>query len=115
MNRDVWISAGVNYEEGIRRFLGNSALYEKFVLRFPGDPTYAALDAAMAQKDTAEAFRQAHTLKGAAGNLSFVQLYQDVQPLVEALRAQDQAAADTLYPAVQADYIRLVDVLRAEG
>ena len=58
----------------------------KFMLRFPADPSYEGLIAAIDSKQFEDAFRFAHTIKGVAQNLGFHKLYLSVNELTEALR-----------------------------
>lgn len=117
MNTKILCEAGVNYEEGLRRFVGKAPLYEKYLGRFPQDPTFSELTAAMQEENYELAFRSAHTLKGIAGNLSFDAFMGEVEHLVEALRNQkDIPAAKQLFPPLAEKYQALVAAIRgAEG
>jgi len=113
MDLEKLAAADINCEEGIGRFIGNRELYEKFVAKFPEDPTFAAMESAMESGDVQEAFRQAHTLKGVTGNLSFIGLYESVKPLVEALRSGDLELARRLNAPVQEAYRRVIAAIQA--
>ena len=63
--KELYDQIGGNYQETISR-LPSEPMVKKFVLKYPADPTYAQLQAAIAQKDWETAFRAAHTLKGVA-------------------------------------------------
>lgn len=105
MNRESCIAAGIDYDSGLAHFAGKADLYEKFLLKFPADTTFADLEKAMADEDTKAAFIAAHTLKGVTGNLSLNGLYKDILPLVEALRGDgNMELAKTLYPPVKEEY-----------
>ena len=64
---------GIDYDGAMERFGGNAALYERLALKFLDDAHFAALEQALADGDVDTAVREAHTLKGVAGNLSFRQ------------------------------------------
>lgn len=66
---------GIDYAEAMERFGGNEALFVRLASKYANDPHFDRLEAAMASGDTAAAEREAHSLKGVAGNLSFVRLY----------------------------------------
>ena len=105
MNQQDCLQAGIDYEDGVARFVGNAAIYEKFLKSFPADKTFSELDAAMAVGDAKAAFQAGHTLKGLTGNLSLQALYRKLVPFVDALRGEgDMARAAEMYPAIQADY-----------
>lgn len=113
MDRASLIKAGVDYDDGLARFLGKASLYEKFILQFPEDSTFPALKQALEQGDAQEAFLRVHTLKGVAGNLSFRSFLTVLTPLVEALRANDLKEANLLYPGVEAAYNALCQAIQS--
>lgn len=84
---------GGSYAQICRR-LSSPQLVEKFVRKFPKDPSFVQLTAAMSAGDRDAAFRAAHTLKGVAANLSFSCLYASTAELTELLRAP----TDTIPP-----------------
>ena len=55
----------------LERFSGNTALLERFILKFPQDKTFESLCTAVEVLDYDNMERTAHTLKGIAANLSF--------------------------------------------
>lgn len=100
----------LDYADGLKRFSNVAMLYQKHLKKFPADQTCNQLVEAMNQGDFEEAFRQAHTLKGIAGNLSLAGLYQICIPFVEALRGgADIEKAKELLPELEVAYHRAVD------
>lgn len=65
---------GIDYAEAMERFCGNESLFARIAVKYLDDPHVDALEAAMASGDAAAAEREAHSLKGVAGNLSFAPL-----------------------------------------
>ena len=65
--QEFYARIGGNYETTIRR-LPSEALVRKFVLKYPGDPSFNQLKDALAAQDWETAFRASHTLKGVAQN-----------------------------------------------
>ena len=105
---------GGDYKATISR-LPSEALIKKFVLKYPGDPSFNQLKDALAAQDWELAFRASHTLKGVAANLSFTKLRASASALTELLRAP----ADTIPPeaastmeAVTRDYEATVAAIR---
>lgn len=72
---ECYQAMGADYEEVFGR-LRNERLITKFVLKFPGDPSFSQLQSTLEEKNVEEAFRAAHTLKGVAQNLGFTPLYE---------------------------------------
>ena len=102
---ECYQAMGADYEEVFGR-LRNEKLIAKFVLKFPDDPSFSQLKNSLAEKNTKEAFRAAHTLKGVAQNLGFTpdvykrQLYTGVwistfSPGVVSLRTVLEIAGTT--------------------
>jgi len=105
MEQKDYLEAGIDYNEGVARFVGNAAMYEKFLRTFPTDRTFAELADAMERKDTNAAFQAAHTLKGLTGNLSLNTLYKDLVVFTDALRGEgNMPLAESLYPGLMAEY-----------
>lgn len=81
------------------RFMGNEAMYKKFLYQLPEKNMLGELDEKLAASDAQEAFKVAHTLKGLAGNLSLNHLMEVIGDVVEPLRGGDfpsKEALDTL-------------------
>ena len=53
--------AGIDYDEGLKRFANREDLYEKYLGKFPDDPAMSQLEAFLAEKNYAEAFKCAHS------------------------------------------------------
>lgn len=71
--------------------LRSERLITKFVLKFPGDPSFSQLQSTLEEKNVEEAFRAAHTLKGVAQNLGFTPLYEATATLTEVLPRRQPA------------------------
>ena len=76
---------GGDYKATISR-LPSEALIKKFVLKYPGDPSFNQLKDALAARDWELAFRASHTLKGVAQNLGMDRLYKAAATLCDAVR-----------------------------
>ncbi|WP_302779980.1 Hpt domain-containing protein [Intestinimonas butyriciproducens] len=107
-------AAGVDVHGALERFMGNEALLERMLQRFTGDANYAQLLAAD-KRDTEEALRAAHTLKGMTGNLSMTALCPLFTRQVELLRAGDPDGAYAMLPEITLAYERIVGAIGAIG
>ena len=79
---------GANTEEGLARCFNNETFYLRLVNMGLNDSNLDRLKAALAARDTVQAFEAAHALKGSLGNLSLTPLYETVSALTERLRGQ---------------------------
>lgn len=92
--QEFYAQIGGNYADTVRR-LCNESLVLRFVKKYPANPSFDELCAAVDQADWETAFRAVHTLKGVAQNLGFDRLYAVSVPLTEAMRggAADRSCA----------------------
>ena len=104
MNRYKLFKAGVNTEQGIQRLDGDKELYESLLTRFCSSSYYSQLCRALHEEKAKEAFENAHSMKGVAGNLSCVRLYEALIPLVEELRKGSLVHAGELFEPVKEAY-----------
>ena len=92
---------GGDYKATISR-LPSEALIKKFVLKYPGDPSFNQLKDALAAQDWELAFRASHTLKGVAQNLGMDRLYKTAATLCDAVRGPKPLEDASLWPPVVA-------------
>ncbi len=67
----------------------------------------------MEMHDFDEAYRQAHSLKGVAGNLSFTKLYNIAAEIASNLREGEYVAAESYLPDAEAAHERIVEALES--
>lgn len=104
---ECYQAMGADYEEVFWR-LRNEKLIAKFVLKFPDDPSFSQLKNSLAEKNTKEAFRAAHTLKGVAQNLGFTPLYETAAAITEVLRTGNLPDGESMMNAVTKEYERTI-------
>ncbi len=108
--RECYEKMGANYENVLGR-LGSEKMVNMFAKKFLKDGSYENLKKAIADKDAAEAFRAAHTLKGVCLNLGFDNLFTVSSDLTEKLRGGEFAGADELFAKVVEQYGITIDAL----
>lgn len=74
-----------DYEEA-KKHLMNDRLIGKFVVKFPGDPSYQQLMEAWENQDSDAIFKAAHAMKGVCANLALSRLFVLVEQVTEAYR-----------------------------
>lgn len=109
--KEKLLSAGIEPESAVERFMGNEALFIKFLLRFENDENYFKLCEAMKENDCQNAFVAAHTLKGVCGNLSIKKMEALLRDQVEFLRRGDFEKARELMDHLQGEYEKVKEVL----
>lgn len=83
--QEFYARVGGDYNATLSR-LPSEALVKKFIMKYPGDPSFAQLKDALAAQDWELAFRASHTLKGVAQNLGMDRLYKAAAALCDAVR-----------------------------
>lgn len=106
------IAAIADYDAGVSRFMGNEAMYRRFLLKFIKDESYGKLVAAMDAGDAKGAFDAAHTLKGTSATLELNAIARTVDPVVESLRVGDLASAGRSMPELGLAYEEAIGVLK---
>lgn len=105
---DFFTALNIDEAMVLARFGGSSALYEKFLRRFPADPSWASLEEAAAAGDMATVEIAAHTLKGVASNFGFDILSQLCAQLVSAVRTGNADAVPALFEQAKAEYTAIL-------
>jgi HPt (histidine-containing phosphotransfer) domain-containing protein len=104
MNTEILKQGGIDYEEGLGRFMNNHMLYEKFLLKFPADENYEKAVKAMADKDYKALLAYTHALKGVSGNLSIMPLFASCTEIVAAIRAEEFDKCEQIFEKINANY-----------
>ena len=79
---EVYDILGGNFREVSAR-LGGERMADRFLRKFPEDPSYRNLTDARTAGDVDGAFLAAHTLKGIASTLGLTELYSAASELAE--------------------------------
>lgn len=103
-DKQTLTAAGIDVDGALERFMGSEALLVRFLGKFPDDPNFPALEAAITAGDCEAAFTAAHTLKGVCGNLSMTALFDTVSRQTELLRSGDLAAAAGMMDSLRSQY-----------
>ena len=100
-------SYGIDFDDAMDRFGGNIDLYKRLALRYLEDSHFDGCVASMTAGDYDEAYREAHSLKGVAGNLSFTQLYDVSSMMCKNLREGEPVAASRLLEDLESAHRRI--------
>ncbi len=82
------VENGADVENTIKRFMGNEAMYEKFLKKFLDNSNYSGLEENIEAGNYEEAFKCAHTLKGVSANLGLDPIYKASSDLTEEFRGK---------------------------
>lgn len=108
---------GADVDITLKRFMGNEAIYMKFILKFLDDKNYDMIMDSLAKKDYAGAFAGAHSLKGVSGNLGLTPVYEASSSITELLRDKQDEEVDTTKlnearEQLEESYCRLQKIIR---
>lgn len=109
--KECYSAAGGDYAEIIKRFYKES-LVSKFALRFLNDTTFDTLISDLGKGDIEASFRDAHTLKGVAMNLSFTELYNVSAELTDMLRPLKPVDTTDVVARLTASYNKVVGAIK---
>jgi HPt (histidine-containing phosphotransfer) domain-containing protein len=111
--KQALINLKTDYEGALERFVGNDALYQKFLIKFLDDKNFSGLKMSIQQNDISAAFQYAHTLKGVVGNLGLNLLYTTTHPIVELLRQNQIEGTKELMIILERDYEKICNTIRS--
>ncbi len=94
----------VDTTTALRRFVGSTDLYGKYLCAFPQDENFAHIAPALESDDFEAALTAVHTLKGVSGNLGMDRLFAACSETVALLRAQQYEQAKQSYAVLKAAY-----------
>lgn len=73
---------GVHTQEALERFMGNEALFLSFVCKLPEKLDFARIRKGLEEEDEEAFYLHVHNLKGMAGNLSMIPIYDCAQAIL---------------------------------
>ena len=105
--REMFEAYGADYHSTMARFMGNEAMYMKFLDMLFKDDNLEKLGEALEKQDYEEAFSAAHTLKGVVGNMGLTPLFNAVCAIVESLRKREVPEDyNVLYQIIQTGFLQ---------
>lgn len=103
---------GCNMKEAIDRFMGNQAILEKMMRKFPDSLKPLEVLAFIDEGNTEQATANAHTIKGITANLSLTPLYTAYTQIVALLRSGDATKARDILLQTQPIQQNIIDIIQ---
>ncbi len=103
---------GANIGDAMRRFMDNTALYERMLKTLPEVAQRFPVKPYFDSEDYETAINNAHTLKGVVGNLSLDTLYIGYSGIVSLLRDGKIAEARATMEKTLEDERRIIECIR---
>ena len=104
--------SGVDFDQTVKRFMGNTDLYAKFLAKFLDDDTFGKIAPAFEKDDFDEALATSLTLKGVSGNLGMTRLYKACSNTVALIRAGEKEKAKQSFAELQSAYDEIRSVIK---
>ena len=89
MDKEKLKAYGIDYENAVKRFAGNEALYERFLKKLTEDDHLAIGEQAMKEERYEDVLEAVHALKGVAGTLGMTELFQAASEVVASIRKNE--------------------------
>lgn len=107
---------GANVDTTLERFMGNEALYMKFIMKFLDDKNFGDIMEKLEKSDYEGAFNGAHALKGVTANLGLDPINDAATQMTELLRNKqaqevDVEKLDETRKQLEEAYIRFQKIL----
>lgn len=110
ISRREALKRNISYGTGTLNHGNDSIVYDRALRAFPKDETFSQLKNAIEAGDATAAAPLAHTFQHLSATLALSQLYVEMQPIAEALEAEELPAPQD-FEAVEASYRDIVDFL----
>ncbi len=101
--KQFYLESKGNYNDALARMM-NDALIVRMISKFMNDNAVLKMVSLYESKDYRTLFSTAHTLKGVAGNLSLMPLFEIASTITEATRNEDGANLDKEIKELQETY-----------
>lgn len=111
MNTELLAKANIDYANGTKRFAGNVTLYEKYLKKFKEDKHFESAKEALKTGDYSLVLEDTHAIKGVAGTLGLLDIYQCSSDIVAAIRTENSRAVPALFEKLTEAYERALEVL----
>lgn len=85
---------GADVDMTLKRFMGNEAIYMKFIMKFLDDKSFDSIKDNLEKNDYEEVFKGAHTLKGVTANLGLDPINTVASQMCELLRGKQNQDGD---------------------
>lgn len=95
---------GCKIDTALNRLVNDEELFLDCIRIFAQEDGFEKLETHITNQEYSEAFATAHTLKGVAGNLSLMPLYDSISAVVEALRNKDYQGLENMYSKVMGHF-----------
>jgi len=116
MNSEILRCAGVDFDKGVARFLGDRCLYESILTTFLKDTTFAQGKAALEGENYQYLHTAVHTIKGVAGNMDMAALFLTAAVLCEYLRKHEppeKTVVTDLFCVMETAYLAVISAIIA--
>lgn len=104
--------AGVNLDKALNRFMGNEAMYDKFLFSFTQEKSFGKLEESLNNKDIKESFILAHTMKGIVANLEIQSLLDRLSPMTEQLRNENMEGIAEQWELLKSKYNEVCNLIK---
>ncbi len=115
MNADLLhalLKCETDIDGAMQRLSGNETLYVSCLKTFLEDTTINRLDEALQTESWDDAFTAAHAIKGLAGNMGFVPLFQSTAEVVVLIRTGKVKEIDEIFDKMLHCYNEIANAIR---
>lgn len=110
---DALRSKNVKVDETIKRFVGNTALFVKFIISFALEDRFPAIYEAYDSGDNDKLIMVVHKLKGVGGNLGITDIYETAEKAIAILRAGSRDGVLDLLRQLEARYKDISETVKS--
>lgn len=109
--RNALIECETDVDEAISRLAGDESLYVRCLAAFVEDQTMIELEESLRNESWDDVFTAAHALKGVAGNMGFIPLFQASAEMVVLIRSGRTDELQLAYQKIKQSYDRIFEAI----
>lgn len=111
LDKEALAKAEIDYEEGLKRFANKEVLYEKYLKNFLVDEHFQHARAEQEKNNFDGVLSELHAMKGIAGTLGMMKLFDACNQVVIAIRAGETDKVAALVDDAEVRYNQVIEVL----
>ncbi|MGN0595415.1 MAG: Hpt domain-containing protein [Hominimerdicola sp.] len=112
MNGKLLVEAGVEYFEGVKKFMNRTDVYERLLKNFIKENSFEEAKNAIEQKDYETVLKSIHGMKSVTGTLCMPFLYEKCCSVVDNIRANQLVQAESDFALAYDSYTKIISTIQ---
>lgn len=112
MNGKILVNSGVEYYDGVRKFMNRTDIYERLLKNFVKENSFEEAKEAINKKDFDKVLKSIHGMKSVTGTLCMPLLYEKCCIIVDQIRAENFQKAEEEFKIAYDSYQKIISAIQ---